>query len=70
MSVHTVDQEARDMARDAMAVINGHEKICAERWESARKAMADIKSILAYGTAGLISAMAALIGWLATHPPH
>lgn len=55
------------MAGHAMEAISTHEKVCAERWRSAMNTMSDIKRILAYGTAGLITSMIALIGFLATH---
>ena len=62
------DQQARDMASEAMDAITSHEKVCTVRWQGAMSTMADIKRILAYGTAGIISCMLALlIGFLATH---
>jgi hypothetical protein len=70
MSNHIVDQDARDMAREALAKINSHEVVCAQRYGSLERVLAEIKGVLWWGTTGLIGSMAALIGWLATHPPH
>lgn len=64
----TVDQEARDMARDAQFQITAHEQVCTERYGNVIKTMGEIKSILWYGTVGLITTMCTLIGYLYTHP--
>lgn len=58
------------MAMAATSAINTHEEVCAERWRSAMDTMSDIKRIVAWGVTGIIGAMAGLIGFLATHPPH
>lgn len=61
------DQEARMIASQAMNAIVTHEKVCAQRWQSAMDSMSDIKKILAYGGALLIACLLGLIGFLATH---
>lgn len=32
-----VDHDAREMAREALVRIEGHEKLCADRWEQLRR---------------------------------
>ena len=71
MNTPVIDQKARDMAQAAANKVQAHEDKCEVRWQDAMATMREIKSILAYGTAGLITAMLGLIGFLATHPlPH
>jgi len=70
MATHAIDQEARDMASNALSVMARHEAVCAERWAATKKTMDIILRVLAWGITGLIGAMASLIAWLATHPPH
>ena len=35
----TIDQQARDLAEGAKSQIDGHEKLCSERWNQARTSM-------------------------------
>lgn len=69
MPAKIIDQEARDMARNAMGLIQSHEAACAERWSATEKTMGLILRVLAWGTAGLIGTMGSLIAWLVTHQP-
>lgn len=39
-----VDQEARDLARQALSMIQTHEARCDERWEGARQQMTNLAS--------------------------
>ena len=57
-----VDQEARDMARDARAAVASHEAVCAARWASTMQTMKEIKAILAYGGSVAIIVMLAGLG--------
>lgn len=65
-----VDQEARNMATAAVAKIESHELVCAQRWASTMALMGDIKHILAWSAGGLITTLLSIIGWLVTHQPH
>lgn len=56
-----IDQEARNMARQALARMDAHEQVCAERWGSSMNTMRDIKRILAWGTTALIGSMGTVI---------
>lgn len=58
------------MAREGIALISQHEKVCAERWDALKRTMDVILRVLAWGTAGLISTMGGMIGWMITHQPH
>lgn len=58
------------MAQAAQNAIEAHTRECSLQWGQNNKMQAIILRVLAFGTTGLIGAMAALIGWLATHPPH
>jgi hypothetical protein len=71
-----VDQEARDIGKDASSRIKSHEVLCAERWNQARDAMQDLsktidelrKQINSYvpplpGAA--IAGLMGMCGWLA-----
>lgn len=54
------------MARDAKAAIASHELVCAQRWASTMATMNDIKRVLSWGNAALITTLLAAISWLAT----
>lgn len=55
------DQVARDAARDAMGAISAHEKVCAERYGAVRGQLSDIKTVLAWGAAGLVGSLGSII---------
>lgn len=68
----TVDQEARDMAAQALAKISGHEDVCAVRWAAAMATMQEVKDTLksraSFETWAMRSALLILlgiVGWLA-----
>lgn len=69
MSVHAVDQDARDMARDAQAAIDAHTQECAIQWRNTAGTLKEIKGILAYGGVLLISCLLGLIYFLAERLP-
>lgn len=69
MPAKTIDSEAREVANNALALIQKHEAVCAERWAATERTMGLILKVLAWGTTGLIGSMGALIVWLATHQP-
>ncbi len=56
------------MAQAAFSKIESHERECAIRWAGTMKSMGEIKAILAWGTAGLISALGTVIFMLINHP--
>jgi hypothetical protein len=73
-----VDQDARDDAKDALNKITSHEQLCTERWQQSREASARIEKALADMNkalserigkvpATIITAMAAVIGFLGAH---
>lgn len=72
-----IDQDARDDAAAANSKIDGHEKLCAERWNNQRdsmarveKGMAEVRDILnkriSQTSATLITIMTGIICVLAT----
>ncbi len=63
-----VDQEARNMALQALNQISLLKAVSNERDKSIMADLTVIKRILAWGTAGLIGSMATLIYWLISHP--
>lgn len=69
MNAPLIDQKARDMAQAALNKMDVHEQVCAQRWGTALLTMQEIKRVITWAAAGLISSMAGLIAWLATHPP-
>lgn len=66
MATHFIDQQARDMARQAISAHAAHEKLCAERWEEAKRALREIKLILAWGVTALIGSLGSVILLLVT----
>lgn len=79
----TTDQEARDLARDALNRTASHERLCTERWDQQRQAMERIEAVVSeirstvnkrIGAvpATIISVLTALAGFLAAHafPTH
>jgi hypothetical protein len=70
MNTQLVDQKAREMAQAAQNQIQSHERECAIRWAGTMTSMGEIKRILAAGLGLVLTGMLALIGFLATHPPH
>lgn len=81
MAGEAVDQEARDLAREAMAHIVAHEQVCAERWrqsnasstrvelalEGVRKA---ISNRIGLTPVSVISGLMAIVGFLAARVWH
>ena len=61
----TVDQEARDLARQAIARIEGHEDVCGVRWKGAMDQMAEVKRAVWAGFGLTIASLIGLVGWLA-----
>lgn len=51
MNTQIVDQEARDLARAALALIRSHEELCAERQVNILAGLSDLKT----GVAGLFT---------------
>ena len=71
-----MDQDARDMAHDAVARIKSHEELCTERWNQARAATGRVEVALAVlqkamddrigkMPAALIAGLTGMVGWLA-----
>lgn len=74
-----IDQAARDLARDALAKIDGHERVCAERWGACKtsldagskkmQALADgqraILRLLGWGGALMFTTLLGAAGWMA-----
>lgn len=71
-----MDQDARDLARDATARIKSHEELCTERWNQSRESGARVEIALAVlqkamdekigkMPATLIAGLTGLVGWLA-----
>lgn len=75
-----IDQTARDLARDALAKIDGHERVCAERWGACEKSFqagsAKMKELgegqrailrmLGWGGALMFTTVLGTAGWMAT----
>lgn len=76
----TLDQEARDCAKDAMSKLNTHEVLCTERWGQQRAALETLtvsvarlqnsfdgvsNKFLSPVAVGLIAGLMGLCGWLA-----
>lgn len=68
--MQNIDQEARDMATQALSRIDAHERVCAERYTQTNKTMGLILHVLAWGTVALITGMGTIIVILATHQWH
>jgi hypothetical protein len=47
------DQEARDLAREALSRMNAHEKVCTERWTTSRATQVEVKAGVARVEAAL-----------------
>lgn len=71
-----IDQDARDAAADAKAIMTSHERLCTERWDQQRQTSARIETALSEirGSvnkrvgqlpASIISILMGLIGFLA-----
>ena len=45
-NMETIDQPARDMAQAAMAKIEAHEDVCAQRWREAHNTMGRVETAL------------------------
>ena len=71
-----LDQEARDLANDAIARSEAHENLCTERWEHQKEAMARVETALGQVKAcvedkigrlpaGLIAGLTGICGYLA-----
>jgi hypothetical protein len=76
VSVDAVDQEARDMAKDAISHGESHERLCTERWDQQKLSMALVQKTLGEikdsmnatigrFPASIIAGLAGLVGWLA-----
>lgn len=72
----TLDQEARDMAHDAIARSKAHEEVCTERWLHQAESMGRVEKIIGeiklavddkVGklSAGLIAGLTGIVGYLA-----
>lgn len=75
-----LDQTARDLARDALAQIGAHERVCAERWGACKtsldagskkmQSLADgqraILRLLGWGGALMFTTVLGAAGWMAT----
>ena len=71
-----VDQEARDIARDALAKLSSHETLCTERWNQQRQALENLVSTVSglqrsldrtipKLPAAVIAGLTGLVGYLA-----
>lgn len=61
-----VAYEARNRAEAAHDKIDGHERLCAERYQNINKSMDDLKTGLKWLTALLLSVLIAVSGWSLT----
>ena len=62
--VETIDHEARSLAMSALEKIEGHEKLCGERWDNVRSMMASMNKRQWWIISMLILGEAAIIGML------
>lgn len=73
-----VDQQARDLAREAISLQSAHERVCAERWAACEKSflagsekmkgLADgqrqILRVLGWGAALIVTTLLGSAGWM------
>lgn len=59
-----VDQVARDDAAKALDNIEGHERLCAERYGNINDTLKTIKSILGWAGGTIFTMLLATLGWL------
>lgn len=75
MRAQALDQEARDLANDALARSKAHEELCSERWTHQSDTMARVEKIIGeiktavddrIGKlpAGIIAGLTGLVGYL------
>lgn len=55
--------EERQSVSGAYAKIEGHEALCAERYEGIKNAISDLKSTAKWSGRGIIALLVSILGW-------